>query len=95
MALLPPAHAGGGLRAKRMMRFLKFKDIKIGDKISQDIYPEVPFRVDGFEDRFVVLAAWPPTNPEEILKLTPLAFEQMKFVMLLEIMEKRFGKNTK
>jgi len=77
------------------MKFLRFKDIRVGDKISQDIYPEVPFRVDGFEGRFVVLAAWPPTDPEEILKLTPLAFEQMKFVTVLDIMKKRFGNNAK
>ncbi|MBA7632574.1 hypothetical protein ES703_40122 [subsurface metagenome] len=77
------------------MKFLRFKDIKIADTISQDIYPEVPFRVDGFEDRFVVLSVWPRHDPEEIIKLTPLAFERMKFVTVLNIMRKRFGKNAK
>ncbi|GAI90838.1 unnamed protein product, partial [marine sediment metagenome] len=73
------------------MKFLRFKDIGIGDKISQDIYPEVSFRVDGFEGRFVVLVIWPPRDPEEIMKLTPRAFERMKFVTVLDIMKKRFG----
>lgn len=76
------------------MKFLRFKDIKIGDKVSQDIYPEAAFRVDGFKGRFVVLVIWPPRDPEEIMKLTPLAFERMKFVTVLDIMKKRFGKNA-
>jgi len=77
------------------MKFLNFKDAKIGDKISQDIYPEVAFRVDGFDGRFIVLMLWPPRDSEEIMKLTPRVFERMKFVTVLEIMEKRFGKSAK
>lgn len=73
------------------MEFLKFEDIEVGDRVSQDIYPEEAFQVDRKDKWDVVLVFHPPEKPEEYMQLTPRAFDRMRFVRVIDIMKKRFG----
>jgi len=73
------------------MKHLKFGDIKMGDRVSQDVYPEEAFQVER-KDWLVVLVFHPPKGKdEEYMQLTPRAFDRMRFVRVIDIMRKRFG----
>ena len=76
------------------IKFLKFEDIKIGDRISQDVYPVEVFQVYRKDESDAVLIFHPPRKPEEYMQLTPKAFNRMRFVQVIDIMKKRFGKRT-
>jgi len=72
------------------MKYLKFSDIKVGDRVSQDVYPEEAFQVER-KDWLVVLVFHPPIEPEQYMQLTPRAFDRMRFVRVTDIFKKRFG----
>lgn len=73
------------------MKFLKFEDLKVGDRVSQDVYPEEAFQVDRKDKWDVVLVFHPPEKPEEYMQLTPRAFNRMRFMRVIDIMKERFG----
>lgn len=71
------------------MKYLKFKDLKVGDRISQDVYPEEAFFVDSKNKWDVILVFHPPIKPEEYMQLTSGAFDRMRFVRVIDIFKKR------
>lgn len=73
---------------------LNFKNAEVGQIVSHTTeFPYKPFRVDSKlnSPNRIVLTPWPPNGNQKIL--TPEAFNQIHYFLVMDLVRKRFGKH--